>query len=177
MQWYVNEEAWLFNATMNYTRSGSRTLEYLCMQLWRWDWTGSKQDINGETLNPGANISASARGWMFMQVVLGKTKFCFFMAGFVIQTRHRMKISSPNKFSKDTREWEETYVWQKNDGDWATIPLVFITTGGMPEGCLRNYSRLAELIAIKKGETHGIQYRGLCEQKSHFHSIYPPFYV
>ena len=31
------------------------------MQLWRWDWTGSIQDINGETLNPGANISASAR--------------------------------------------------------------------------------------------------------------------
>ena len=30
-------------------------------------------------------------------------------------------------------------------------PLVFSTTGGMAEGCRRYHSRLAELLAIKKG--------------------------
>ena len=33
-------------------------------------------------------------------------------------------------------------------------PLVFTTTGGMAVGCKRFHSRLAELIAIKKGEEY-----------------------
>ena len=32
--------------------------------------------------------------------------------------------------------------------------LVFSTIGGMVEECARYYSRLAELLAIKKGETY-----------------------
>ena len=32
------------------------------------------------------------------------------------------------------------------------IPLIFTTTGGMGKECLNYHSRLAELIAIKKGE-------------------------
>ena len=31
-------------------------------------------------------------------------------------------------------------------------PLVFTTTGGMADECVRYHSRLAELIANKKGE-------------------------
>ena len=31
-------------------------------------------------------------------------------------------------------------------------PLVFTTTGGMGKECIRYHSRLAELIAAKKGE-------------------------
>ena len=33
-------------------------------------------------------------------------------------------------------------------------PLVFTTTGGMGQECLRYHSRLAELIALKKGEQY-----------------------
>ena len=33
-------------------------------------------------------------------------------------------------------------------------PLVFTTTGGMAEECRRYHSRLAELLAIKKGEDY-----------------------
>ena len=33
-------------------------------------------------------------------------------------------------------------------------PLVFTTTGGMGEECLRYHRRLAELLAIKKGEDY-----------------------
>jgi len=33
-------------------------------------------------------------------------------------------------------------------------PLVFSTTGGMGEECARYHARLAELLAIKKGETY-----------------------
>ena len=34
-------------------------------------------------------------------------------------------------------------------------PLVFPTTGGMGEECLRYHRRLAELLAMKKGEDYG----------------------
>ena len=33
-------------------------------------------------------------------------------------------------------------------------PLVFTTTGGMADDCVRYHSRLAELIANKKGEIY-----------------------
>ena len=33
-------------------------------------------------------------------------------------------------------------------------PLIFTTTGGMGKECLNYHSRLAELIAIKKGEDY-----------------------
>ena len=33
-------------------------------------------------------------------------------------------------------------------------PLVFTTTGGMADECVMNHSRLAELIANKKGESY-----------------------
>ena len=33
-------------------------------------------------------------------------------------------------------------------------PLVFATTGGMADECVKHHSRLEELIAIKKGESY-----------------------
>ena len=33
-------------------------------------------------------------------------------------------------------------------------PLVFTTIGGMADECVKHHSRLAELIAIKKGESY-----------------------
>ena len=33
-------------------------------------------------------------------------------------------------------------------------PLVFTTTGGMVDECVRHHSRLVELIANKKGESY-----------------------
>ena len=33
-------------------------------------------------------------------------------------------------------------------------PLVFTTTGGIADECVKNHSRLAELIANKKGESY-----------------------
>ena len=35
-----------------------------------------------------------------------------------------------------------------------STPLVFITTGGLAEECKRYHRRLAELLAIKKGENY-----------------------
>ena len=37
---------------------------------------------------------------------------------------------------------------------WTFTPLVFTTTGGMGKECLMYHSRLAQLIAIKKGEQY-----------------------
>ena len=47
-------------------------------------------------------------------------------------------------------------------------PLVFTTTGGIADECVQYHSRLAELIANKKGESYssaisGIRARTLCD--------------
>ena len=39
-------------------------------------------------------------------------------------------------------------------------PLVFTTTGVMVDECVKYYSRLAELIANKKGESYSAQFPG-----------------
>ena len=39
-------------------------------------------------------------------------------------------------------------------------PLVFTTTGGMADDCVRYHSRLADLIANKKGEVTQAQFPG-----------------
>jgi len=52
-------------------------------------------------------------------------------------------------------EKNRLYPWRVLDIEHGTFtPLVFTTTGGMGKESLRYHSRLAELIAIKKGEQY-----------------------
>ena len=48
------------------------------------------------------------------------------------------------------------------------IPLVFTTTGGMADKCVRYHSRLAELIANKKGENYSSAISWIRADKSTF---------
>ena len=46
------------------------------------------------------------------------------------------------------------YIYKCSINKVFITPLVFTTTGGMGKECLRYHSRLAELVAIKKGEDY-----------------------
>ena len=52
----------------------------------------------------------------------------------------------------DKKRWYSRRVLDVEHGSFT--PLVFTTTGGMGKECIRYHSRLAELIAAKKGEQY-----------------------
>ena len=61
----------------------------------------------------------------------------------------------PNQiFRQHETEKKRQYASRVLEVEQATFtPLVFSTTGGIAVECNRYYSRLAELVAIKKGES------------------------
>ena len=77
-----------------------------------------------------------------------------------------VRIWHPNAESYKDLEPQQIYRMHENEkkrlysrrvldiGHGTFTPLVFTTTGGMGKECLRYHSRLAERIAIKKGEQY-----------------------
>ena len=77
-----------------------------------------------------------------------------------------MRVCQPNAVSYRDLEPQQIYRIHDNekkrlyservlDIEHGTFtPLVFTTTGGMGKECLKYHSRLAQLIAIKKGEQY-----------------------
>ena len=63
---------------------------------------------------------------------------------------------SQSKYTRCTnKKKKRQYATQVLEIEKGTFtPLVFTTTGGMREDCLRYHSRLAELLAMKKGEDY-----------------------
>ena len=69
--------------------------------------------------------------------------------------RTHIQILAPSKstgFMKIKRSENTTRVTEIEQGTFT--PLVFTTTGGMAEECLRYHSRLAELLSAKKQESY-----------------------
>ena len=110
----------------------------------------------GEHLNRGSNKAQDAR-------------LDIHVRGF--WERHRsafldVKVCHPNAVSYRELEPQQIYRIHENekkrlyskrvlDIEHGTFtPLVFTTTGGMGKECLMYHSRLAQLIAIKKGEQY-----------------------
>ena len=71
-------------------------------------------------------------------------------------TPNRYKDLEPQQIYKlHENEKKRQYSSRVLDIEHGTFtPLVFTTTGGMGQECLRYHSRLAELIALKKGEQY-----------------------
>ena len=114
------------------------------------------QDISGEHLNRGSNKAQDAR----LDIPT---------RGF--QERHQpaffdVRVCHPNAVSYRDLEPQQIYRIHENekkrlyskrvlDIEHGTFtPLVFTTTGGMGKECLMYHSRLAQPIAIKKGEQY-----------------------
>ena len=114
------------------------------------------QDISGEQLNRGSNRAPDARLDIRARGFWESQRSAFF----------DVRVCHPNADSYKEPELRQVYKIHENEkkGLYARrvleieqgtfTPLVFTTTGGMGKECLRYHSRLAELVAIKKGEDY-----------------------
>ena len=114
------------------------------------------QDISGEHLNRGSNKAQDARLDIHARGFWERHRSAFF----------DVRVCHPNAVSYRDLEPQQIYrIHEKErkrlyservlDIEHGTFtPLVFTTTGGMGKECLKYHSRLAQLIAIKKGEQY-----------------------
>ena len=114
------------------------------------------QDISGEHLNRGSNKAQDARLDIHARGFWERHRSAFF----------DVRVCHPNAVSYRDLEPQQIYRIHENekkrlhservlDIEHGTFtPLVFTTTGGMGKEWLKYHSRLAQLIAIKKGEQY-----------------------
>lgn len=114
------------------------------------------QDVSGEQLTRGSNTARDARLDIHARGFWEPQQSAFF----------DVRVCHPNAESYRDLEPQQIYRIHENekkrqyssrvlDIEQGTFtPLVFTTTGGMGKECLMFHSRLAELIAIKKGEDY-----------------------
>ncbi|CAH3189071.1 unnamed protein product, partial [Porites lobata] len=99
-------------------------------------------DIFGEHLNGGSNKAQDARLDIHARGFWERHRSAFF----------DVRVCHPNAVSYRDLEPQQIYLLDIEHGTFT--PLVFTTTGGMGKECLKYHSRLAQLIAIKKGEQY-----------------------
>ena len=114
------------------------------------------QDITGEILNPGANKSADARLDIHARGFWEKCTSAFFDVRVCHPNADTYIHHSPKQIYKmHEQEKKRQYATRVLEIEKGTFtPLVFTTAGGMGEECLRYHRRLAELLAMKKGEDY-----------------------
>ena len=95
------------------------------------------QEVTGETLNHGANKAPDARLDIHARGFWERQRSAFF----------DVRVCHPNADSMYAEG-----VMEIEQGKFT--PVVFTTTGGKADECVKYHSRLAELIANKKGESY-----------------------
>ena len=114
------------------------------------------QDITGEILNPGTNKSAHARLDIHARGFWEKCSSAFFDMSVSHRNADTYLHHSPKQIYKmHKQERKRQYANRVLEIEKGTsIPLVFTTTGGMGDECFRYHRRLAELLAMKKGQNY-----------------------
>ena len=114
------------------------------------------QEVIGETLNHGANKAPDARldihdrgFWERQRSALFDVRLCQPNAD---SYRDLTPKQIYKKHENDKKRQYAQRVMEIEQGTFTT--LVFMTTGGMADECVKYHSRLAELIATKKGESY-----------------------
>lgn len=114
------------------------------------------QDVEGEQLTRGSNTAQDARLDVHARGFWEPQRSAFF----------DVRVCHPNAESYRNLEPQQVYRLHENEKkrqyssrvleiEHGTFtPLVFTTTGGMGKECLNFHSRLAEMIATKKGEDY-----------------------
>ena len=117
------------------------------------------QEVTGETLNHGANkapdarLDIHARGfWERQRSAFFDVRVCHPNAD-SYRDLTRKKIYEKHEKEKK-RQYAEREMEIERTGKVHSRSLFFTTTGGMADECLKYHSRLAELIANKKGESY-----------------------
>ncbi|EDO48836.1 predicted protein [Nematostella vectensis] len=114
------------------------------------------QDITGEQLGRGSNTAPDARLDIHARGFWEPQRAAFF----------DVRVCHPNAGSYTDLELHQIYRNRENEKkrlysrrvlgveQGTFTPLVFTSTGGMGKECLRFHSRLAELLAVRKGERY-----------------------
>ena len=129
------------------------------------------QDTSGEDLNRGSNKAQDAKLDIHARSFWERHRSAFF----------DVRVCHPNAVSYKDLERQQIYRIHENekkrlysrrvlDIEHGTFtPLVFTTTGGMGKECLMYHSRLAQLIAIKKGEQYAKPSHGSADTRRRMH--------
>ncbi|KXJ05718.1 hypothetical protein AC249_AIPGENE25944 [Exaiptasia diaphana] len=114
------------------------------------------QEVTGEQLSSGSNMAKEARLDIHARGFWGKQQSAFFDIRVCHANADSYKQMEPNQIYRlHENEKKRCYSRRVLDIEQGTFtPLVFTSTGGMGPECLRYHSRLAELIANKKGENY-----------------------
>ena len=103
------------------------------------------------------SIKRLTLAWIFMHVGFGIDKVMpFFYVTVCHPNAESYRDLSPEQIYRQHENGKKrSYAKRVMEIEQGTFtPLVFSTTGGMAEECRRYHSRLAELLAIKKGEDY-----------------------
>ena len=120
------------------------------------------QDVTGETLNYGANKAPDACLDIHARGFWERKRSAFFDVQVCHPNAESYKDLTPKQIYKEhVNEKKRQYVERVMEIEQGTFtPLVFTTTGGMADDCVRYHSRLADLIANTKGEVTQAQFPG-----------------
>ena len=114
------------------------------------------QEVTGETLNHGANKAPDARLDIHARGFWERQRSAFFDVRVCHPNADSYRDLTPKQiYKKHENEKKRQYAERVMEIEQGTFtPLVFTTTGGMVDECVRNHSRLAELIENEKGESY-----------------------
>ncbi|CAH3183141.1 unnamed protein product [Porites lobata] len=114
------------------------------------------QEITGEELNRGANKAPDARLDVHARGFWDKQQSAFFDVRVCHPNADSYRELSPKQiFQLHENEKKRQYSRRVLEVEQGTFtPLVFTSTGGMADECKRFHSRLAELLALKKGDDY-----------------------
>ena len=114
------------------------------------------QEVTGETLNHGANKAPDARLDIHARGFWERQRSAFFDVRVCHPNADSYSDLNPKQiYKKHENEKKRQYAERVIEIEQGTFtPLVLTTTGGMADECVKYHSRLAELIANKKGESY-----------------------
>ena len=113
------------------------------------------QEVTGEKLNHGANKAPDSRLDFHARRSWERQRSAFLNVRVCHPNADSYRDLTPKQIYKkhDENEKKRQYAERVMEIEQGTfIPLLFTTTGGMADECVRYNSRLEELIANKKGE-------------------------
>ena len=93
--------------------------------------------------------------WIFMLEVFGSDRDLHSSTSGCVTLMQTLTETPKQIYKKHENEKKRQYAERVMEIEQGTFtPLVFTTTGGMADECVKYHSRLAELIADKKGDSY-----------------------
>ena len=114
------------------------------------------QEVTGETLNHGANKARDARLDIHARGFWERQRSAFFDVRVYHLNADSYRDLNPKQiYKKHENDKKRQCAERVMEIEQGTVtPIVFTTTGGMADECVKYHSRLAELIENKKGESY-----------------------